>query len=80
MSVRNACKWFRACAKAAILLVGLSAGCAHAIKSVSDCDRAPTDQRVACAACTVKNEAGGLLGGYEYRPDNDPNNRCVKVD
>jgi hypothetical protein len=73
-------KPIRRCAKAALLLATLSAACAHAIKSVSDCDRAPTDQRVACAACTVKNEAGGLLGGYEYRPDNDPNNRCVKVD
>jgi hypothetical protein len=70
---------FRACAKAAILFAALSGACAHAIKSVGDCDRAPTEQRVACAACTVKNEAGGLMGEYEYRPDNDPSNRCVKV-
>ena len=73
-------KPLRAVAKAAILLAALSAACAHAIKSVGDCDRAPSEQRVACAACTVKNEAGGLLGGYEYKPDNDPANRCVKVD
>jgi hypothetical protein len=56
------------------------AGCAHAIKSVGDCDRAPAEQRVACAACTVKNEAGGIIGGYEYKPDNDPSNRCVRVE
>jgi hypothetical protein len=64
----------------ALLLVLAEAGCAHAIKSVGDCDRAPSEQRVACAACTVRNEAGGLIGGYEYRPDNDPSNRCVKVE
>ena len=69
----------RSCAKAAVVLAALAAGCAHAIKSVSDCDRAPTEQRVACAACTVKNEAGGLMGEYEYHPDNDASNRCVKV-
>jgi hypothetical protein len=63
-----------------LLLLAATAGCAHAIKSVGDCDRAPSEQRVACAACTVRNEAGGLIGGYEYRPDNDPSNRCVKVE
>jgi hypothetical protein len=63
---------------AAALLLG-SLSCAHAaITKVSDCDQVPTEQRVACAACTVQNQAGGLLGAYEYRPDNDPNNRCVK--
>ena len=67
-------------ARGALLLVLATAGCAHAIKSVGDCDRAPSEQRVACAACTVKNEAGGLIGGYEYRPDNDSSNRCVKVE
>jgi hypothetical protein len=66
-------------AKVALLLLG-AAACAHtSIQKVGDCDRVPTDQRVACAACTVKNEAGGLIGGYEYRPDNDPADRCVKV-
>ena len=30
--------------------------------------------------CTVKNEAGGLIGGYEYKPDNDPGNRCVRTE
>jgi hypothetical protein len=67
-------------ARGVLLLLAVSAGCAHAIKSVGDCDRAPSEQRVACAACTVRNEAGGLIGGYEYRPDNDPSNRCVKVE
>ena len=67
-------------ARASLLLILAAAGCAHAIKSVGDCDRAPSEQRVACAACTVKNEAGGLIGGYEYRPDNDPSNRCVRVE
>ena len=67
-------------ARAALLLLVAAAGCAHAIKSVGDCDRAPSEQRVACAACTVKNEAGGLIGGYEYKPDNDPGNRCVRTE
>jgi hypothetical protein len=62
------------------LLLTASLGCAHAIKSVGDCDRAPAEQRVACAACTVRNEAGGLIGAYEYRPGNDASNRCVKVE
>jgi hypothetical protein len=67
------------CVRIALLLLVATSGCAHAIKSVGDCDRAPTEQRVACAACTVRNEAGGLIGGYEYKPDNDPANRCVRV-
>jgi hypothetical protein len=70
-------------ARASLLLcvvLSASTGCAHAIKSVGDCDRAPAEQRIACAACTVKNEAGGIIGGYEYKPDNDPNNRCVRVE
>jgi hypothetical protein len=64
-------------AAAALLVASLS--CAHAaITKISDCDQVPTEQRVACAACTVQNQAGGVLGAWEYRPDNDPNNRCVK--
>ena len=66
-------------ARIVLLLLLASLGCAHAIKSVGDCDRAPSEQRIACAACTVKNEAGGIVGGYEYKPDNDPANRCVRV-
>jgi hypothetical protein len=66
--------------RACLLLLLVAAGCAHAIKSVGDCDRAPSEQRIACAACTVKNEAGGIIGGYEYKPDNDPANRCVRVE
>lgn len=64
----------------ALLLLVAAAGCAQAIKRVGDCDRAPAEQRVACAACTVKNEAGGLIGGYEYKPNNDPANRCVRTE
>jgi hypothetical protein len=63
-------------AAAALLCASLS--CAHAITKVSDCDKVPDEQRIACAACTVQNQAGGLLGEYEYRPGNDANNRCVK--
>ncbi|HXN83674.1 MAG TPA: hypothetical protein VN883_14450 [Myxococcales bacterium] len=59
------------------VLAGLLA-CAHRISQVSDCDRAPNEQRIACTACTVQNNAGGLLGEYEYRPDNDPKDRCVR--
>jgi hypothetical protein len=63
-------------AAAALLCASLS--CAHVITKVSDCDQVPNEQRVACAACTVQNQAGGLLGSYEYRPNNDSGNRCVK--
>ncbi|HKC60133.1 MAG TPA: hypothetical protein VKB92_08610 [Myxococcales bacterium] len=65
---------------AAILLLGVAASCAHtSIRKVGDCDQVPAEQRVACAACTVKNEAQGWIGDYEYRPDNDPSDRCVRV-
>jgi hypothetical protein len=67
-------------ARISLLLLVAVAGCAHAIKSVGDCDRAPAEQRIACGACTVQNEAGGIIGGYEYRPDNAPGNRCVRVE
>jgi len=80
MSPSNERHRWRFARGALCLLLAASAGCAHAIKSVGDCDRAPSEQRVSCAACTVRNEAGGLIGGYEYRPDNDPSNRCVKVE
>jgi hypothetical protein len=65
---------------AAILALGLLASCAHtSIRQVGECDQVPAEQRVACAACTVKNEAKGWIGDYEYRPDNDPSDRCVRV-
>jgi len=64
----------------AILLSGLVCSCAHTgIRKVGDCDQVPAEQRVACAACTVKNEAQGWIGDYEYRPDNDASDRCVRV-
>ncbi len=62
----------------ALLLATLGA-CAHGIRQVSDCDKVPAEQRLACGACTVKNEAGGWIGEYEYRPDNSPSDRCVRV-
>ena len=63
---------------ALLLLAGLC-GCTHlAIRRVQDCGQAPVEQRIACGACTLQNDAGGLLGEYEYRPDNNPPDRCVK--
>jgi hypothetical protein len=54
--------------------------CAHAgIKNVSDCDQVAAELRLGCAACTVQNQAAGWIGEYEYRPDNKPDERCVRV-
>ena len=61
------------------LLLLLAAGCASAIKNVSDCDRVAGDKRVECGACTVQNKAQGWMGEYEYRPDNKDGERCVRV-
>ena len=61
------------------LLLLLAAGCASAIKNVSDCDRVSGDKRVECGACTVQNKAQGWIGEYEYRPDNKDGERCVRV-
>ena len=60
-------------------LVLLLAGCAHAIKDVSDCDRVAGDRRLECGACTLQNKAQGWMGEYEYRPDNEDGKRCVRV-
>lgn len=65
--------------KKAMLIFFLLAGCAHAIKSVSDCDRVDGVKRVECSACTVQNKADGYLGEYEYRPDNNAGQRCVRI-
>ena len=65
--------------KKALLAVLLAAGCAHAIKDVSDCDKVTGEKRVECGACTVQNKAAGFLGEYEYRPDNPDGQRCVRV-
>ena len=65
---------------AAILVLAMAASCAHtSIRDVRQCDQVVAEQRVACAACAVKNEAKGWIGDYEYRPDNDPSDRCVRV-
>jgi hypothetical protein len=65
---------------AAIFALVVLASCAHtSIREVGQCDQVPAEQRVACAACTVKNQAGGWIGDYEYRPDNDSSDRCVRV-
>ena len=62
------------------VLAAVLAGCAHAgVKKVSDCGQVPVEQRLQCAACTVQNDVPGAGNGYEYRPDNDPSNRCVKL-
>ena len=65
--------------KLGLLLLLLLAGCAHAIKDVSDCDRVAGDQRIACGACTLQNKAQGWIGEFEYRPDNREGERCVRV-
>jgi len=62
-----------------LLLSLFAAGCASAIKNVSDCDRVTGEKRVECGACTVQNKAQGFLGEYEYRPDNKDGERCVRV-
>jgi hypothetical protein len=64
---------------ALVLLLAL-AGCAHAaIKEVSDCEKLTGEQRLACGACLLQNQAQGWLGVFEYRPDNAQGERCVKV-
>ncbi len=65
--------------KKAIILFFALAGCAHAIKNVSDCDRVDGLKRLECGACTVQNKADGYLGEYEYRPDNNAGDRCVRL-
>lgn len=65
--------------RAAIVLLLLAAGCAHAIKDVSDCDKVSGEKRLECGACTVQNKAQGFLGEYEYRPDAPDGQRCVRV-
>ena len=65
--------------RAVFLLLLAAAGCAHAIKDVSDCDRVSGEKRVECGACTLQNKAQGWIGAYEYRPDNKDGERCVRV-
>jgi len=65
--------------RAVFLLLLAAAGCAHAIKDVSDCDRVSGEKRVECGACTLQNKAQGWIGEYEYRPDNKDGERCVRV-
>jgi hypothetical protein len=65
--------------KKALVIFFLLSGCAHAIKNVSDCDRVDGVKRVECGACTLQNKAGGYLGEYEYKPDNDAGKRCVQL-
>ncbi len=65
--------------KKALLLLFALAGCAHAIKNLSDCDQVAGDQRIACGACLLQNKAEGWLGVFEYRPDNPEGQRCLRV-
>ncbi len=62
-----------------LVIALLLAGCAHAIKDVSDCDRVAGEKRIECGACVVQNKAQGWLGEYEYRPDAAQGARCVRV-
>jgi hypothetical protein len=63
-----------------VALAVVLAGCTHGgIKKVSDCGQVPIEQRLQCAACTARNDVPGVGVGYEYRPDNDPSDRCVKL-
>ena len=63
-----------------IVLALLAAGCAHGIRNVSDCSQVQAaDRKIECGACTVQNKADGILGTYEYRPDNADGQRCVRV-
>ena len=64
---------------AAVLALLAGTACHRGIKKVSDCDQVPAEQRIACGACTIQNEAGGWIGDYEYRPDNDASDRCVRT-
>ncbi|HZX95297.1 MAG TPA: hypothetical protein VFE90_12325 [Myxococcales bacterium] len=63
----------------AVFVLLIAAGCAHAIKDVSDCDRVGGEKRVECGACTLQNKAQGWIGEYEYRPDAPDGERCVRV-
>jgi hypothetical protein len=58
----------------------LAAGCAHAIKEISDCgEKTAGEKRVECDVCLAQNKAQGWLGVYEYRPDEASGQRCVRV-
>ena len=69
----------RASLLAALVVGSLLAGCAHSIRNVEDCKALDLVQRAACSACTLQNKADGYLGVFEYKPDNDPGNRCIKL-
>lgn len=62
-----------------LVIALLLAGCAHAIKDVSDCDKVAGEKRIECGACVVQNKAQGWLGEYEYRPDAAQGERCVRL-
>ncbi len=36
-----------------LLLLLLAAGCAHAIKDISDCDKVAGEKRLECGVCTA---------------------------
>lgn len=57
-----------------------ASACFHkAYRQTSDCEDLSGEQRIACTACTVQNKAEGWLGVYEYKPDNNAGERCVRV-
>ena len=66
---------------AVAIFVMASIGCVHRIREFSGCaDIRAGDRKVECGACTLQNKAGGALGTYEYRPNGDDGQRCVRVD
>jgi hypothetical protein len=63
-----------------LVFLVLLLGCAHGIREVSDCGQLQAaDRKLECGACTVKNKADGVLGTFEYRPENADGQRCVRV-
>jgi hypothetical protein len=55
-------------------------GCAHAIRTLDDCERVKEGGRIECAACTLRNKAEKLIGSYQFKPDNPDGQRCVRVE
>ena len=67
--------------KSILILILMTAGCAHGIRRVEDCGQVQAvDRKVECGACTLQNKAGGALGTYEYKQDGPDGQRCVRVE
>jgi len=57
----------------------LASACSASIKDVSDCEKVQGEKRVQCGICLLQNKADGWLGTYEYRPEADEGQRCVRL-